>query len=140
VGYARYDSPAQQRLLNTLYGHLRLYTNYFQPVMKLVRKERIGSKVKKTYDPPQTPYRRLLAAPGITEPMRERLQAEYATLNPAQLKREMTRLQNLLRKTAAARRRSKTSATGNPSKNEALLSTRAISAMSYPSREPKNRS
>jgi len=140
VGYARYDSPAQQRLLNTLYGHLRLYTNYFQPVMKLLSKARIGSKVKKTYDPPQTPYRRLLAAPGTTDPMRQRLQAEYATLNPAQLKREITRLQNLLRKTAAARQRSKTSATGNPSKNEARLSTHAISAMSYPSRPPQNRS
>src|SRR3990167_2365763 len=101
VGYARYDSPAQQRLLNTLYGHLRLYTNYFQPVMKLLSKERLGAKVKKTYDTPQTPYRRLLAAPGITEPMRQRLQAEYATLNPAQLKRAMTRLQNLLYTTSA---------------------------------------
>ncbi len=139
VGYARYDSPAQQRLLNTLYGHLRLYTNYFQPVMKLLSKERIGSKIKKTYDPPQTPYRRLLAAPGTTEPMRQRLQAEYATLNPAQLKREMTRLQNVLRKTAAARQRSKASAVGNPMKNETMLSTHAISAMSYPSRQPKNR-
>jgi hypothetical protein len=139
VGYARYDSPSQQRLLNTLYGHLRLYTNYFQPVMKLVSKERRGAKVKKTYDPPQTPYRRLLAAPGITQPMRQRLQAEYATLNPAQLKREITRLQNLLRK-SAARRRAKTVTTGNPSKNEAMLSTHAISAMFYPSREPKNRS
>jgi hypothetical protein len=140
VGYARYDSPAQQRLLNTLYAHLRLYTNYFQPVMKLVSKERIGAKVKKTYDPPQTPYRRLLAAPGITQPMRQRLQAEYVTLNPAQLKREITRLQNLLRKMAAARQRSKTSATGNSLKNEATLSTHAISAMSHPCREPKNRS
>ena len=48
VGYARYDSAMQQQLLNTLYGQLRLYTNYFQPVMKLVSKERIGAKVKKT--------------------------------------------------------------------------------------------
>jgi hypothetical protein len=140
VGYARYDSPAQQRLLNTLYAQLRLYTNYFQPVMKLVSKERIGAKVKKTYDTPQTPYRRLLAAPSITQQTRQRLQAEYATLNPAQLKQEITRLQNLLRKTAAARQRSNTSATGNPLKNEAMVSTHAISAMSYPSRQPKNRS
>ncbi len=139
VGYARYDTPAQLRLLNTLYGHLRLYTNYFQPVMKLVSKQRIGAKVKKTYDPPQTPYRRLLAAPGITEQTRRRLNAEYATLNPAQLKREITRLQNVLRKTAAARQRSKTSATGNLLKNETTLSTHAISAMSYPSPPPKNR-
>jgi hypothetical protein len=140
VGYARYDSPAQQRLLNTLYAHLRWYTNYFQPVMKLLSKERIGAKVKKTYDIPQTPYRRLLAAPGTTEPMRQRLQAEYATLNPAQLKREITRLQNLLRKTVATRRRSTTSTTGNSLKNEATRSTHSNSAMSYPSRPPKNRS
>ena len=46
VGYARYDSENQRQLLNTLYGHLRLYTNYFQPVMKHVSKERIGAKVK----------------------------------------------------------------------------------------------
>ncbi len=140
VGYARYDSAAQQRLLNTLYGHLRLYTNYFQPVMKLVSKERIGAKVKKTYDLPQTPYRRLLAAPGMTPHTRHRLQAEYATLNPAQLKREITRLQDLLRKSAARRQRLKASATGSALKNEAMLSTHAISAMSRPSRQPNNRS
>ncbi len=56
VGYARYDSPEQLRLLNALYAQLRLYTNYFQPVMKLVSKERIGAKVRKRYDAPQTPY------------------------------------------------------------------------------------
>jgi len=106
VGYARYDSPRQLQLLNLLYGHLRLYTNYFQPVMKLVSKERTGAKVKKTYDEPQTPYRRLLTAPGMSEQTRQRLQADYATLNPAQLKREITRLQDALRKTAARRRRS----------------------------------
>ena len=127
VGYARYDSPAQQRLLNTLYAHLRLFTNYFQPVMKLVSKERTGAKVKKTYDRPQTPYRRLLATPGISRQTRQRLQAEYATLNPAQLKREITRLQGLLHKTVAARRRSQASA------------ARDTSAMSYPSRQPENR-
>ena len=138
VGYARYDSAMQQRLLNTLYGHLRLYTNYFQPVMKLLSKERSGAKVKKTYDPAQTPYRRLLATPGITGQTRQRLNAEYATLNPAELKREITRLQAVLRKTAM-RRRSKTSATPSLLQNAALLAKPAISAMSYPSQQPKNR-
>ena len=110
VGYARYDSPRQLELLNRLYGRLRLYTNYFQPVMKLLSKERTGAKVKKRYDEPRTPYRRLLSAPGVSEETRQRLQAEYATLNPAQLKREITRLQAALRKTAARRRRLRTSA------------------------------
>ena len=139
VGYARYDSESQRQLLNALYGHLRLYTNYFQPVMKLESKQRIGAKVKKTYDDPQTPYRRLLAAPSITKQTRQRLQAEYATLNPAQLKREITRLQGLLRKSAVRRQSSNLSTTGNTLKNEVMLSNHAISAMSYPSQQQKNR-
>ena len=53
VGYARYDSAAQLKLLNELYGHLRLYTNYFQPVMKLKSKERNGAKVRKIHDEPR---------------------------------------------------------------------------------------
>ena len=56
VGYARYDTPQQLRVLNELYGYLRLYTNYFQPVMKLISKQRQGAKVKKKYDEPRTPY------------------------------------------------------------------------------------
>lgn len=111
VGYARYDSPAQLRLLNELYGHLRLYTNYFQPVMKLLGKERNGAKVKKKYDIPKTPYQRLMEMPDISSKAKQRLKAEYATLNPAQLKREITRLQEKLLRTAASRRRARISTT-----------------------------
>ncbi|HKR95452.1 MAG TPA: DDE-type integrase/transposase/recombinase, partial [Candidatus Angelobacter sp.] len=35
VGYARYDTEAQLHLLNELYATLRLYSNFFQPTMKL---------------------------------------------------------------------------------------------------------
>lgn len=100
VGYARYARPGQWKLLNELYRHLRLYTNYFQPVMKLLRKERTGAKVKKTYDRPQTPYQRLLDSPSISDPQREHLRAEYARLNPAELKRTIARLQSRLFKSA----------------------------------------
>lgn len=100
VGYARYDSPAQLRLLNALYERLRLYTNYFQPVMKLVSKERNGAKVKKRHDEPQTPYQRLMKMPDISPEIKKRLQAEYRTLNPAQLKREITELQKKLFRSA----------------------------------------
>ena len=111
VGYARYDSAAQLRLLNELYGHLRLYTNYFQPVMKLVSKERNGAKVKKKYDEPKTPYQRLMDMPDISPKIKQRLKSEYATLNPAQLKREISRLQDKLLKTVASRRRMRISTT-----------------------------
>ena len=111
VGYARYDSVAQLRLLNELYGYLRLYTNYFQPVMKLLSKERNGAKVKKTYDEPKTPYQRLMDMSGISSENKQRLKTEYASLNPAQLKREITRLQEKLFKMVASRRRTRISTT-----------------------------
>lgn len=105
VGYARYDSPAQLRLLNALYERLRLYTNYFQPVMKLVSRERNGARIKKKHDVPRTPYQRLLDMPDIGPEIKTQLRAEYDTLNPAQLKREITELQGKLLKTVAHRRR-----------------------------------
>ena len=107
TGYARYDSPAQLRLLNELYGYLRLYTNYFQPVMKLLSKERDGAKVKKKFDEPRTPYQRLMAMPDISSRIKRQLKAEYATLNPAQLKREIMRLQEKLFRAVANRRRTR---------------------------------
>ena len=44
VGYMRHDTPEEVALLNELYGFLRLYSNFFQPVMKLLEKTRIGRK------------------------------------------------------------------------------------------------
>jgi transposase InsO family protein len=35
VGYLRYDTEEELEVLNKLYDYLRLYTNFFQPVMKL---------------------------------------------------------------------------------------------------------
>ena len=67
VGYARFDSPYQLALLNKLYLLLRLRTNFFQPSMKLLTKTRIGSRVKKTYDTPTTPFQRVLDSPLIEE-------------------------------------------------------------------------
>ena len=60
-------------ILNALYGYLRLYTNHFQPVMKLVEKVRIGSKVKKKYDNPKTPYQRLIDCPFLPEERKKQL-------------------------------------------------------------------
>lgn len=111
VGYVRYDSPAQLRLLNRLYGRLRLYTNYFQPVMKLVSKERHGAKVKKRHDEPKTPYQRLMAMPDLAPEDRTSLKAEYLTLNPAELKRQIDQLQDKLMRSAARRRRAARSST-----------------------------
>ena len=96
VGYGRYDTDKELCILNKLYSYLRLYVNFFQPVRKLVKKERIGSRIKKRYDVAQTPYRRVLACPDISEEIKMKLKREYDMLNPAELKRQITYLQNEL--------------------------------------------
>lgn len=106
VGYARYDTEEQLALLNQLYGYLRLYTNFFMPSMKLVSKERCGSQVKKRHDQAQTPYRRVLLAPEISDKEKRKLQMQYETLNPAELKRQIERLQLKLGKTISQLKRS----------------------------------
>lgn len=96
VGYQRLVGSEQLALVNELYGHLRLYANYFQPVMKLKTKERHGSQVKKTYDLAQTPYQRLRGSRRLSVAIKQRLAREYAQLNPAELKRNIERIQTRL--------------------------------------------
>lgn len=96
VGYLRYDTPEQLEVLNNLYDRLRLYTNFFQPVQKLVRKERNGAKVRRVHDSPQTPYQRVLASPYVPEEHKVALSHLYMSLNPAALRREITQLQQQL--------------------------------------------
>ena len=96
VGYQRYHTEEELTMLNKLYGYLRLYTNYFQPVMKLIEKTRRGSKVTKRYDIPRTPYQRALKSPHVPDKNKDDMRMPYATLNPAELKRQITRLQNRL--------------------------------------------
>jgi hypothetical protein len=111
VGYQRFDTEVQLGLLNELYEVLDLYTNFFQPSMKLQSKERQGARVKKKYDAARTPYQRLLDSSFIPEESKKQLRAQYRLLNPAQLKRQMERLQQKLLATAVrttSRRRRQT--------------------------------
>jgi len=63
LGWDRYDSPEALEAINDLYRHeLRLMMNLFQPSVKLLRKVRVGSRLKRVYDQPQTPLDRLLAS------------------------------------------------------------------------------
>ena len=92
VGYLRYDTEEEMNCLNDLYrNEMRLYKNFFQPVIKLMAKTRINGKIHKTYDTAKTPYHRLLESDQITEETKRELTALYAQLNPACLKREIDR-------------------------------------------------
>jgi hypothetical protein len=98
TGYLRYETERHLGLLNRLYTALRPYTNFFQPVVKLVEKTRVGSRVHKQYDSAKTPYQRLLVWAAWEPQARDRLGALYCGLNPAEMKRQCERVQRLLLK------------------------------------------
>jgi hypothetical protein len=91
LGYGRLDTPEQLILMNDLYrNELRLFNNFFRPVMKIVAKEKINNSVcRKRYDQAQTPYQRLLAAGMLSEDKKAELRQLYLSLNPLQLKRRI---------------------------------------------------
>lgn len=89
IGYDRYETPAAVVTLNTVYHHLRLYTNFFQPSLKLVRKVRHGARVHRVFDRAQTPYQRLLASGRLPAPSAQHLAKQYASLNPLTLREEI---------------------------------------------------
>lgn len=97
VGYHRYDTKAEQEVLRALYrNELRQYKNFFQPIMPLVSKERIGGHIRRRYGTPKTPYQRILEDPAIPAETKERLRIVYASLNPAELKRRTEAHQDAL--------------------------------------------
>ena len=102
VGYERYEGDRACTALQALYHVVRLYLNFFQPVMVLVDKQRLGAQVKKRYDVPKTPYQRVLEAPEIDAAIKMRLRQLYDTLNPAELLRQIQRRQAALWQLACA--------------------------------------
>jgi hypothetical protein len=90
LGYLRYDTPEELAQIRDLYrNELRLYKNFCQPVMGLIRKERVEGRIRRRYAKPQTPYR-ILREPGqLTADKIKELDEIYRSLNPADLKRRI---------------------------------------------------
>jgi hypothetical protein len=86
IGYDRLETPEELALLALIYAGLRLYINFFQPVLKLVAKERIDGKTLRTYDQAMTPFRRVLALDSISTEIKARLIDLYMQLNPVTLR------------------------------------------------------
>jgi hypothetical protein len=89
IGYDRYSSRPALEILNQIYYLLHLYVNFFQPVMKLVSKNRHGARVHKVYDKAKTPYQRLLGLEVLTGAKKAELATSYSRLNPVTLLRQI---------------------------------------------------
>src|SRR6266516_3617467 len=88
IGWDRYDSAAAVGLLNDLYRHeLSQMMNLFQPSVKLLRKERVGSRLKRVYEVPQTPLDRVRADKDFDRATVNALLRLRATTDPFELAR-----------------------------------------------------
>jgi hypothetical protein len=87
VGYGRFEGVEVTQLLNDLYcQEWRWFRNFFCPVMKHLRTEVQGSRKRRIYDQPATPFSRLKAATGVDPAQIVELEKLVATLDPFALK------------------------------------------------------
>jgi transposase InsO family protein len=90
LGYARFESPEALRAINDLYANeLRLFQNLYLPSVKLQTKTRVGSRLKRTYDAPQTPLERVIAAGVLAKEAVAALRALRERLDPFALSKSI---------------------------------------------------
>jgi hypothetical protein len=102
LGPARFDTATQTKAINQLYEKMWLYYNFFQPVMRLREKttsplpptEGQPSRIKRRFDPAQTPLDRLCQTDAISEEHKEHLRTLRHQINPRQLCREIHQLRD----------------------------------------------
>jgi len=104
VGYGLLGEPWQTKALNELYAkEWSQFRNFFCPAMKHLRTESEGSKKRRIYEQPTTPFERLKGCPGVDPTGLAAFESVYAIINPFQLKRLIeTKLRKLLRQPTRA--------------------------------------
>lgn len=86
LGYARIDTKSILKDLNELYrNEISWYNNLFNVHMKLVSKERVGSKIRRKYDEAKTPLQRLIESGHGDPKMITHYQKLQNDLNPFEL-------------------------------------------------------
>jgi hypothetical protein len=87
-GYDRLDDPLLVAMMNEIYrAYWNPLLNFFTPCMKLVRKERVGARIRKYYEPrARTPFERLMESESLSQREKQRLLQRRNGLNPFLLK------------------------------------------------------
>jgi len=90
TGYERITDEEVVEAIDDMYqNEHRLLTNFFYTTLKLKEKKREGGKITKKHGRAQTPYQRLMESDRIPQETKDKLKAQYAQLNPAELQRNL---------------------------------------------------
>ena len=114
LGWARFETPELLEAINDLYrNELRLLMNFFQPTVKLIKKERIGSKLIRKYSAPQTPLDRVMTCDGVAEETKAALNQQRTALDPftlsEQVEAKLLHISNLASQQTLVKTRSRSS-------------------------------
>jgi len=89
VGYGRLDTLEHWKTLVEIHNILCPLVNFFEPSVKLIRKDRTRGGAKRVYDAPLTPYQRVLESDEVSQTVKDELRQKYLSLNPAALRRRL---------------------------------------------------
>ena len=93
VGYWRYDTEEELKLLNLLYEKADMLDNFFIPSVKLIEKIRDdrGRVIRRVHDKPKTPYQRLMEYKPISDKTKQKLKRIYNSLDMIELRQEINK-------------------------------------------------
>jgi hypothetical protein len=98
VGYWRYDTEQELKLLNLLYDKADMLDNFFIASAKLKEKIRDskGRIIKRVHDKPKTPYQRLTESDQISEQTKQELKNIYKSVDMIELRQEINKITHRL--------------------------------------------
>jgi hypothetical protein len=90
MGYDRIETHKAVEKMNKLYrNELTMFLNYFIPSVKLISKNRVGSKQIRKHDKAKTPYQRMQDSKFIKKETKQILKQIKARLNPFELNKRI---------------------------------------------------
>jgi hypothetical protein len=90
----RYDTPEELALLNELWPLVSLRLNFFTPTKKPIGyATTVDGRRKRIYDRPRTPWLRVLESGVLTDEQATAVKARIAGINPADLTRQINKIQ-----------------------------------------------
>jgi hypothetical protein len=102
IGYERMGHAELAEMLDALLQQWSLWSNLFVPTGKLLSKERIGSRVIKKHEKPQTPCQRLLGSPAVSETNKAALRQLMVRTDPIVMRREINQMRARFRERLTA--------------------------------------
>lgn len=103
-GYERIENPKAVDIMNRIYERAWCpLHNLYLPQSKTLEKFRIGAKIRRKTDKPQTPYQRLKESGHLSEHQLKGLDRQRRAADPLDLKRELDLLLVSLRKELGSR-------------------------------------